>query len=106
MNRICFAVIAALALATPTFATSATVVTAQVEGKMIGTVAAIYLQATSALVTLKDSSGQNVVIFIDDEVTLAKLRDKRISIGDEIKCKYEPKDGKNHATYFKKAGGC
>ena len=39
-------------------------------------------------------------------MTLKKFADHRIGIGDEIKCKYEKKDGKNVATFFKKAGGC
>ena len=40
------------------------------------------------------------------EPTLKKFEDHRIGNGDEIKCKYEKKDGKNLATFFKKAGGC
>ena len=41
-----------------------------------------------------------------DKITLDKFKDKRIVVGDEIKCKYEKQEGKNVATYFKKAAGC
>ena len=47
-----------------------------------------------------------VPITVQDDVTLKKFEDHRIGVGDEIKCKYEKKDGKNVATFFKKAGGC
>lgn len=80
-----------------------------VAGKMVGSVATVTFgeDQKSATVVLKDSkSGEEVEIFIDDQVTLEKLKDKRISVGDEIRCKYEPQDGKRHSTYFRKVGGC
>ncbi len=82
---------------------------AQAEEKMLGTVTKIQVAADkkSAVATLKDSkSGSSVDIFVADDVTLKKFDDHRIGNGDEIKCKYEKKDGKNLATFFKKAGGC
>jgi len=86
-----------LATATPAFA----------EEKMLGTVTKIEPNGPGAVATLKDSkTGSAVDITVTDDVTLAKFKDKRISVGDEIKCKYETKDGKNLATYFKKAAGC
>jgi len=86
-----------LATATPAFA----------EEKMLGTVTKIEPSGPGAVATLKDSkTGSAVDITVTDDVTLAKFKDKRISVGDEIKCKYETKDGKNLATYFKKAAGC
>lgn len=77
------------------------------EEKMLGTVTKLDMSGPTAVATLKDSrSGAVVEITVVDDVTLAKLKDHRISVGDEIKCKYDQKDGKNVATYFKKAAGC
>lgn len=48
----------------------------------------------------------DVTITVEDEGTLNKFKDGRISIDDDVKVKYIIKDGKNVATYFKKAAGC
>jgi hypothetical protein len=99
MKKLALAALAAavLGLATP----------ARAEEKMLGTVSQLAVQDASAVATLKDAkSGQSVAIEVSDKVTLDKFKDKRIVVGDEIKCKYETKDGKNVATYFKKAAGC
>lgn len=91
------AVAAALGAATP----------AHAEEKMLGTITQLTVQDGSAVAVLKDArSGQLVEIRITDDVTLAKFKDKRISVGDEIKAKFEKQDGKNQSTYFKKAAGC
>lgn len=82
---------------------------ARAEEKMLGTVQKIVVakDGKSAVATLKDSkSGAPVDIFVADDVTLKKFDDHRIGNGDEIKAKFEKKDGKNLATFFKKAGGC
>ena len=82
---------------------------ARAEEKMLGVVSKINLaqDGNSAVATLKDSkSGQPLDIAVEDKVTLDKFKDHRISVGDEIKCKYEKKGAKNLATYFKKAAGC
>lgn len=89
--------------------TLATGTVARAEEKMLGTVAKLDLaqDGNSAVATLKDSrSGQPVDIAVEDKVTLDKFKDHRISVGDEIKCKFEKQGPKNLATYFKKAGGC
>jgi uncharacterized low-complexity protein len=89
--------------------TLATGTVARAESKMLGTVTKIDLSSDggSAVATLKDAKGGEIVeILVQDKVTLDKLKDKRIGVGDEIKLKYEPKNGKNVATYFKKAAGC
>jgi hypothetical protein len=89
--------------------TLVTATPAQAEEKLLGTVTKISVakDGKSAVATLKDSkSGAPVDIFVADDVTLKKFDDHRIGSGDEIKCKYEKKDGKNVATFFKKAGGC
>jgi hypothetical protein len=83
---------------------------ARAEEKVLGTVTKIAIagqDAAVAVATLKDgASGQPVDITVVDKVTLDKFKDKRIGVGDEIKAKYEKKDGKNVATFFKKPGGC
>lgn len=81
---------------------------ARADEKVLGTVTDIEMSnADLAVATLKDrDSGQPVLITVQDKVTLEKFKDKRINVGDEIKAKYEKKDGKNVATFFKKPGGC
>ena len=84
-------------------------VTALAEGKFLGTVTKIDMagkDAKVATVTLKDESGKTIDITVTDKITLDKFADKRISVGDEVKAKYDEKDGKNNATYFKKPAGC
>ena len=83
---------------------------ARAEDKVLGPVVKIDMagkDATVAVATIQDSSsGQAVSVTVVDQVTLDKFKDHRISVGDEVKCKYQKKDGKNVATYFKKPGGC
>ena len=79
------------------------------ETKMVGLVDQITMadDEKTATVILKDAKTNDPVeITIQDDETLAKLRDHRISEGDEIRCKYEVKDGKNVSTYFRKTAGC
>jgi ethanolamine utilization protein EutP (predicted NTPase) len=80
------------------------------EEKMVGVITKIDLSgpdATTATVTLKDTkTDELVVIVINDELTLDKLKDHRIVEDDEIRCKYEIEDGKNVSTYFRKTAGC
>ncbi|RQW85211.1 MAG: hypothetical protein EHM79_12310 [Geobacter sp.] len=80
------------------------------EIKMVGVITVIELagkDATTATVTLKDNkTGENVVITINDELTLDKLKDHRIALDDEIRCKYKVIDGKNVSSYFRKTAGC
>lgn len=80
------------------------------EIKMVGVIVSIDMagkDATTATVTLKDNeTGNDVVIIINDELTLDKLKDHRITLDDEIRCKYEVIDGKNVSSYFRKTAGC
>jgi co-chaperonin GroES (HSP10) len=99
--------IAAVALAVAFALVTAT--PARAEEKLLGTVTKIDVakDKKSAVATLKDSkTAAPIDISVGDDVTLKKFDDHRIGIGDEIKCKYEKKDGRNVATFFKKAGGC
>jgi len=91
------AAIAVLGIAAPVHA----------EDRMLGTITKLDVQADGAVAVLKDArSGQLVELRITDDVTLAKFKDRRIVVGDEIKAKFDKQDGKNQATYFKKAAGC
>ena len=60
----------------------------------------------SADATLKDNKGGALVlIYITDDLTLDKFKDKRIQVGDEIRTRFE-KGEKNLAKSFKKTAGC
>ena len=77
--------------------------------KMIGSVVSIKMAADgkSAEAVLRDvKSGEPVTLAISDDLTLEKFKDKRIVAGDEIRTKYEKKDGKNTSKLFKKTAGC
>ena len=80
------------------------------ETKMVGVIAKIEISgkdAKTATATLKDTKTDQLVdITINDDLTLDKFKDHRIVEGDEIRCKYEVKDGKNVSTYFRKTAGC
>jgi hypothetical protein len=80
------------------------------ELKMVGVITKLDISgpdAKTATATLKDNdSGKLVVITINDELTLDKFKDHRIVEGDEIRCKYEVKDGKDVSSYFRKTAGC
>ena len=80
------------------------------ETKMIGVITSIDIagkDAKTATVVLKDNkTGNPVTIIVNDDLTLDKFKDHRIVEGDEIRCKYETKDGKSVSTYFRKTAGC
>jgi hypothetical protein len=80
------------------------------ETKMVGVITQIEISGKDAKIataTLKDNkTGAAVVITVQDDLTLDKFKDHRIVEGDEIRCKYEAKDGKNVSTYFRKTAGC
>jgi hypothetical protein len=60
----------------------------------------------SAEATLKDNKGGALVlIYVTDDLTLDKFKDKRIVVGDEIRTRFEKGD-KNLAKSFKKTAGC
>ncbi len=80
------------------------------EIKMVGVITKIDISgkdAKTATATLKDTKTDKLVdITVNDDLTLDKFKDHRIVEGDEIRCKYEVKDGKNVSTYFRKTAGC
>jgi hypothetical protein len=96
---VCAAMLAGFGLATPAFADPVTIV---------GPVTKIEMakDGKSAEATLKDNKGgASVIIFISDDLTLDKFKDKRIQVGDEIRTRFETGD-KNLAKSFKKTAGC
>ncbi len=80
------------------------------EVKLVGVITKIDIagpDATTATATLKDNkTGEFVTVIVTDDLTLDKFKDHRIVTGDEIRLKYEVKDGKNVSKYFRKTAGC
>lgn len=80
------------------------------EIKLVGIITKIDIagpDATTATATLKDNkTGELVTVVVNDDLTLDKFKDHRIVVGDEIRLKYEVKDGKNISKYFRKTAGC
>ena len=78
--------------------------------KLVGVITQIDIagpDATTATATLKDNkTGELVTLIVNDDLTLDKFKDHRIVTGDEIRLKYEVKDGKNISKYFRKTAGC
>jgi hypothetical protein len=78
--------------------------------KLVGVITKIDIagpDATTATATLKDNkTGELVTVIVNDDLTLDKFKDHRIVVGDEIRLKYEVKDGKNTSKYFRKTAGC
>jgi hypothetical protein len=60
----------------------------------------------SYTVVVKDASGTAVELQVSDEVTVNKLNSKKIVVDDDVKVKYDEKDGKNISTKMLKAAGC
>lgn len=79
------------------------------EQKMIGVVAKVEVAADgkSAAATVTDNkTGEDVKVLVTDDLTLEKFKDKRIVEGDEVRVKFEVKDGAKMSTYFRKTAGC
>jgi hypothetical protein len=78
--------------------------------KLVGVITKIDIagpDATTSTATLKDNkTGELVTVVVNDDLTLDKFKDHRIVVGDEIRLKYEVKDGKNISKYFRKTAGC
>jgi hypothetical protein len=96
---VCAAMAAGVALTFPVLADPVTIV---------GPVTKIEVakDGKSAEATLKDNKGGALVlIYVTDDLTLDKFKDKRIGIGDEIRTRFEKGD-KNLSKSFKKTAGC
>lgn len=92
------------------FSSLAVVKTASAEEvKITGIISKIEIAADgkSAVTIVKDNKSEAPVsITVVDELTLDKLKDKRIVEGDEVRTKYEKSGDKNMSKMFKKTAGC
>lgn len=90
------------------FFTSSSVM-AQETKKVVGEVTKIELASDgkSAVVSIKDNNTQNIVeVYVYDEETLNKFKSYKIREGDEVRCRYEVKDGKNISKSLLRTAGC
>lgn len=75
------------------------------EQRVTGPIEKIDLQGDAATVMVKDSkSGKTHEIVVKDQLTVDKLKDKRIVVGDEVRVKYE--DTNKESKLFRKTAGC
>lgn len=74
------------------------------EQKITGVIEAVEMQGAAATVTLKDSKGAKVQVIVKDQLTVDKLKDKRIVVGDEVRVKYD--DANKESKLFRKTAGC
>jgi len=75
------------------------------EQKLTGVIEKIDVKGGAATVTLKDTkSGAKVDVIVKDQLTVDKLKDKRIVVGDEIRVKYD--DANKESKLFRKTAGC
>lgn len=73
--------------------------------RVTGPIEKIDLQGDTATVIVKDSkSGAKHEIVIKDQLTVDKLKDKRIVVGDEVRVRYE--DTNKESKLFRKTAGC
>ena len=79
------------------------------DGTISGTIAsfAVAADGKSATATVDDEkSGRPVTVTITDDETLGKLKDKRLGEGDEVRGRYEMRDGTNVSRSLRKKAGC
>lgn len=75
------------------------------EQKVVGVIEKITVNGGAATVILKDSkSGAKVEVIVKDQLTVDKLKDKRIVTGDEVRVKYD--DANKESRLFRKTAGC
>jgi len=77
---------------------------AAAEERVNGTVKSIDLATNTVVITSYD--GEEVAVVVEDELTLEKLRGKRIRVDDGVRVKYRKANGRNISTYFRKPAGC
>jgi lipopolysaccharide export system protein LptC len=69
-----------------------------------GTVKSVDLTTHTVVVTSYE--GADVVLTVEDELTLNKLKAGKIRVDDDVKVKYDKVNGRNVPTYFRKPAGC
>lgn len=78
------------------------------EEKLVGVITKIDIGSGGkvAEVTLNDPrSDKKTVLIFTSEISIDKFKFGKLVEGDEVRVKYEIKDGKNHATFIRKAAG-
>lgn len=75
------------------------------ELKIVGAINKVELKGSSVSVEVKDnSSGKSISLIVNDQLTVEKLKDKRIATGDEVRIKYESSTGVT--KLLRKTAGC
>jgi hypothetical protein len=74
------------------------------EQKVVGVIEKITVEGAAAKVILKDGKGAKVEVVVKDQLTVDKLKDKRIVVGDEVRVKYD--DANKESKLFRKTAGC
>lgn len=60
----------------------------------------------SARTTVKSTRGnKEVVLHVTNELVIDKFKSRKLDVGDEVRAKYEVRDGQNYCTYLRKAAG-
>lgn len=60
----------------------------------------------NTVVVSEATKGEDLTIIVEDKTAVDQLQSGKIKVGNKAKIKYESKNGKNVATYFKKLPGC
>ena len=75
------------------------------EQKFTGVIEKITVEGATAKVVLKDGkAGKSIDVVVKDQLTVDKLKDKRIVVGDEVRVKYD--DANKETKLFRKTAGC
>ena len=69
-----------------------------------GRVKSIELATNTVVVT--DYEGKDFKLILEDAEIIAKFRDNRIKVGDDVNVKYLVKDGRNVPFSLRKISGC
>lgn len=73
--------------------------------KMIGTLSAIEMHGNRAEITMQDRKTEaKFVLLVRDASTMEKLKDKKITVGDELRIRFDK--GSKIVTYVRKTAGC
>ncbi|MHB8058629.1 MAG: hypothetical protein ACYDHC_12135 [Desulfuromonadaceae bacterium] len=75
------------------------------ESKMIGTIQAIKMQGNAAEVTIKDRKSEAIIVLqVRDNSNLEKVKDRKISVGDELRIRFD--NTTNIISKLQKTAGC
>ncbi|MGO9954343.1 MAG: hypothetical protein ACLPN1_19320 [Dissulfurispiraceae bacterium] len=64
------------------------------------------IDLTEDSVVVTNYEGKDFKLIIEDKEIIAKFRDGRIKVGDDVNVKYKVKDGKNIPFSLRKLAGC